>query len=129
MEMKVKVHKRLFAVAKLKDLPSNDFFAVVKYDGVTVVLQERELERVRDEVVECERGFGLLTFDATLPFDLVGFIARVSAALAEKGVSVLVFSSYSTDHILVRDKDLSKALNALKGMGFDVDEADVVGAG
>ncbi len=129
MEMKVKVHKRLFAVAKLKDLPSNDFFAVVKYDGVTVVLQERELERVRDEVVECERGFRLLTFDATLPFDLVGFIARVSAALAEKGVSVLVFSSYSTDHILVRDKDLSKALNALKGMGFDVDEADVVGAG
>jgi hypothetical protein len=35
-------------------------------------------------------------------------------------VSIFVISSYSTDHILVKKKDLPKAIKALKGLGFKV---------
>jgi len=115
--VRVKVHEETFAVAKVDRVPEN-FFAVVDYNGLTAVVPENELEKL--ERLECERGFRLLTFEAELPFDLVGFMARVSAALAEKDISILVFSSYSTDHVLVRDKDLDQALNALREIGFEV---------
>ena len=115
--IRVKVHEETFAVAKVDKIPEK-FFAVVNYSGLTAVLPENELDKL--ERLECERGFRLLTFEAELPFDLVGFMAKVSAALAEKSVSILVFSSYSTDHVLVRDRDLDQALNALREIGFDV---------
>ena len=115
--IRVKVHGETFAVAKVDRIPEN-FFAIVNYSGLTAVVPENELEKL--ERLECERNFRLLTFEAELPFDLVGFMARVSAALAEKGISILVFSSYSTDHVLVRDRDLDQALNALREIGFEV---------
>ncbi len=117
--IRVKVHEEMFAVAKVNKIPEN-FFAVVDYNGLTAVVPENELNRLGERLDECERGFRLLTFEAELPFDLVGFMAKVSAALAEKGVSILVFSSYSTDHVLVRDRDLNLALNALREIGFEV---------
>ena len=57
-----------------------------------------------------------------LPMDMVGWIAKVSDILADEGVSILIFSAYSTDHVLVQAYDLEKATNKLKSMGCRISE-------
>jgi hypothetical protein len=84
----------------------------------THVVSEARLEGV--ETGEVEGGWALLTFDAVLPFDLVGFLAVVASALAERGAPVFVLSAYSTDHVLVKREDTASALEALSGLGCDV---------
>jgi hypothetical protein len=57
-----------------------------------------------------------------LPFGLVGFLARVSRALADEKVSILAISAFSTDHILVKESDLPRAIKKLQSLGFVVEE-------
>ena len=119
---RVILHLESFAVVNVGNLPDVEFFAVVKdLRGLTVVLPESKLKDV-GEVIECERGFRLFTFDTVLPFDLVGFISKISTALADAGISVLVFSSYSTDHILVKGKDVENAVEVLEDLGFEIEK-------
>ena len=70
------------------------------------------------KVKETEYGFRLITFDVDLPFDTVGFISRISRALAEANIPILVFSSYHTDHILI----VERAIETLRNIGFVVEE-------
>ncbi len=119
--MRVVLHPDSFAVIKAREMPEVDFFAIVREsNGITVVLPESELEKIN--AVECERGFRLFTFDTVIPFDLVGFISKILTALADAGISVLVFSSYSTDHILVRGGDVENAVEVLEDLGFEVEK-------
>lgn len=67
-----------------------------------------------------EKGFRLVTFDADLDFDVVGFMAEVARILAENGVSILPISSFSRDHVLVRQEDLARALKAFSGIVSEV---------
>lgn len=57
-----------------------------------------------------------------LPFDLVGFLAAVATALAEADVSVFVLSSYSTDHVLVKEDDIDASISKLETFGCNVIE-------
>ena len=84
----------------------------------THVVTEERLDDIEPE--RCEPGWALLTFDVDLPFDLVGFLAVVASALAERDVSVFVLSAYSTDHVLVREGDLDEALAALSELGCTI---------
>lgn len=55
-----------------------------------------------------------------LPFGLVGFLATVSKALADEGISIYVLSAYSTDHILIKKKDIVRAEKKLRKLGCKV---------
>jgi hypothetical protein len=114
----VLVRKEVFAVAKVRS-PLLGCFAIID-DGreITVVIDQSLLSE--EDAVAVEYDWRLITFDAVLPFDVIGFLATVSTALAEEGVSVFVISAYSTDHILVKGNELDKALTKLQGIGFVV---------
>jgi hypothetical protein len=86
----------------------------------THVLRESRLAEADVDPTEVETGWTRLTFDVVLPFDLVGFLAVVATALAERDVSVFVLSAYSTDHVLVRQGDTETALEALSELGCAV---------
>jgi hypothetical protein len=60
-----------------------------------------------------ESGFRLLTVDRELTWDVVGFLAQVTRVLAEASISVGVLSSFSRDHLLIKDTDLEMALLTL----------------
>lgn len=74
------------------------------------------MEKISYEKVE--KGYRIITFEAILPFSLVGFLSKISTALAKKGVSILAISSFSTDHILVKEENLEKAREALEKIGI-----------
>lgn len=88
----------------------------------THVVREERLAEM--ETVDAEPGWVRLTFDVVLPFELVGFLAVVAGALAERGVSVFALSAYSTDHVLVRADDEDRAVETLTGLGCDVRQAE-----
>ncbi len=112
------VSSKRFAIAKVAKLP-NEFFAIVN-DGreLTAVVEESVAEEL--DAIEIEKGFRVFTYDAKLDFDLVGFIAKIASAMAEKSIPIFVISAYSTDHILVRERDADKAIEALTELGFKV---------
>ena len=108
-------------------------YAMVKAErpcrGAAVVIRDRkeitclvEQSLVRPAgLLAVDAGWKVITFDMILPFGLIGFLARVSAALAKAGISICALSAYSTDHILVKAENLEKALACMEKLGFMVD--------
>jgi hypothetical protein len=117
---KAYVWNEMFAVAKVKNIPKiSDFFSIIKdRNEITLILKEKQIDEIK--AIEVEKGFRIITFDTILPFNLVGFISAISNALAKKGISILTVSSYSTDHILVKDEDLNKTIETLKEIGVEI---------
>ena len=84
---------------------------------VTLVIQEADAGKLRDDIegVPEESGFRLISFDADLDFEVIGFMAVITKILATAGISVLPFSSFARDHVLVKQDKLASALKALRG--------------
>ena len=116
----VRVSATRYAVCEV-DEPVPDAFVTVRAPGeTTAVVAEERLDGL--EPLAVERGWRCLTFEVVLPFELVGFLARVATELAAADVSVFVVSAYSTDHVLVRETDLPAATRCLRALGCVVEE-------
>ena len=114
---KIKVWKETFSIVKSKKSLADAFAVVKDKKELTVVIDESKIRNNKD-IIKLEEDWKLLTFDVELPFNLVGFLAKVSKALAEEKISIFVISAYSTDHILVKEKNLKVATSKLKSLGF-----------
>lgn len=93
---------------------------------VSVTRTDAELSIVCAEsavpaTVECaERGWRALRVAGPLDFNAIGVMARLTAPLAEAGISILALATFDTDYLLVRAPDLSRALAALRAAGHRV---------
>jgi hypothetical protein len=92
------------------------FSATSTPEEVSVIVAESRAP----EAGKCERGFRLLKVQGPLDFSLVGIIAGLSGTLADAGVSIFAFSTYDTDYVMVKQKDLDRAVAALRKAGYDV---------
>lgn len=96
-----------------------DAFATIQDETeTTVVVEQDDVDAV--DASEVESGWKRLTFEMDLPFELVGFLATVASALAEVDISVFVISTYSTDHVFVKEDDLDAAVLRLENLGCTV---------
>lgn len=112
--------KERFAVVRNPSELPKEYFCVIKDKAeTTLIVDEKNLPEKFDKK---EGGYRIITFDATIPFELVGFTARVSGAMSEEGVSILSIAAYSTDHFLVKNSDLPKAKKALEKIGVKIYE-------
>ena len=87
------------------------------FEGAEDALEGAEGALEGADFEACSRGWARLTFDIVLPFELVGFLARVAGALADSDVSVFALSAYSTDHVFVRETQLETASETLSSLG------------
>lgn len=89
---------------------------------VTIVVDDDDFRNLSTGLGDSavERNFRLLSFDSEMDFDVIGFIAAVSSVLAASGISILPFSSFRRDHVLVRQDDLAEALKAFRGIVEEV---------
>ena len=117
---KAYVWKGKFAVVKSKK-PLTNAFAVIKDKNETTVVIDQSKTKEED-IIEIEKNWKIITFDMILPFKLVGFLAKVSKVLSDEKISIFAVSAYSTDHILVKEKDLPKAIKKLESLGCIVEE-------
>ncbi|MBW4720156.1 ACT domain-containing protein [Saccharothrix obliqua] len=74
------------------------------------------------DTTTAQRGWRLLTVRGPLEFTLTGIMAALSGELAAAGVSLFALSTYDTDHLLVKDADLERAVRALRANGHEVAE-------
>ena len=93
-------------------------FCALVVDGleVTLVVPVEAVEliqRLPGYVAGPER-YRLITLNTELDLNLVGFMARVSQALADVDVALLPFGAFSRDHLLVQTGQVSAALEALE---------------
>ena len=72
--------------------------------------------------VRCERDYRALRVAGTLPPDLVGILLSIAQPLAQAGLSIFAISTYDTDYVLVKARDLPAALEALRRAGHKVRE-------
>ena len=78
------------------------------------------VQRMVPADVRCERDYRALRVRGTLPPDLVGILLSIADPLAKAGLSVFAISTYDTDYVLVKVRDLPAALKALRAAGHDV---------
>ncbi len=71
---------------------------------------------------QTERGWRLLTVRGPFEFTLTGIMASLSGVLAAAGVPLFALSTFDTDHMLVKDDGLARAVAALRDAGHDVVE-------
>ena len=91
-------------------------FMIMRDDRqVTLLIEEEDWQRIRHALrdAKVERGFRLLTFDLELSWNVVGYLARVTEILATAGISVGALSSFSRDHLLIKQDQLGSALRVL----------------
>lgn len=71
--------------------------------------------RLRDHEAAAE-VYRLITCEAVLPPDLIGFMAEISAILAKASVTILPYAAFSRDHLLVPERQLDQAMQALNSL-------------
>ena len=82
---------------------------------VTLLLDDEDFGTIRHAVrdAKTDGNFRMLTFDVTLDFGVVGFLAEITRILAAAEISVVALSAFSRDHVLIKQENLSKALRVL----------------
>ncbi|NLL38887.1 MAG: ACT domain-containing protein [Clostridiales bacterium] len=93
-----------------------DFFSITKTsDELSVVCSEGNIPGD----IRCEKDWKILKILGPLDFALTGILASVSAILARAEISIFALSTYDTDYILVKDKDVVRAMAELNSEGYD----------
>lgn len=107
--------QRLLEQPELSPRPDAPFMVLRDNYEVTLLIEEDDWRRLRHAVrdARAESGYRLVTLDLVLPWDTVGYFTKVTAILAAAGVSVGALSSFSRDHLLIKQDDLGKALRVL----------------
>jgi hypothetical protein len=70
--------------------------------------------------VRCERDYRALRVRGPLPLDLIGILAAIADPLAEAGLSIFAISTFDTDYVLVKARDLNAAVTALQRAGHEI---------
>ena len=97
---------------------SSEFYSITKTkDELSVIALQTDL--ISEDYVE-NKDWRMLKIVGPLDFALIGIIADVSKIFKENKISIFTISTYETDYILVKQKDLKIGIRALKEKGHEV---------
>lgn len=91
---------------------SPTFLSITKTrDELSIVCDQ---ESVPVNTQHCVRDWRAFKVEGPLDFSLTGILASLSQPLADHKISIFAVSTYDTDYILVKEKDLHAAIDILK---------------
>jgi hypothetical protein len=96
--------------AALRALPVPPLGTFREAEGLTVILPREAAEAAGLGVAP---AWTLITLEVASALEAVGFLARITAALAGAGIAVNVVSAFHHDHLFVRPADADRALAVL----------------
>lgn len=113
----LKLLEETFAIHSLAsdvDIPQAVFkapiyFIAKTFEETSIVLPQ-EINICSDEV---EKDWQALEVVGPLDFSLTGILSKISTILANEKISIFAISTFDTDYILVKSKNVSLASNAL----------------
>jgi hypothetical protein len=127
-KLTLKILPNRLAVCRLNaDAPIPDW--VDESDFSSITRTEAELTIVCDEVLvdsgtTRETGWRCIKVEGPLDFSEIGIVFSLIQPLAESGVSVFLISTFDTDYLMVKEKDLAKANDVLTAAGHRVTAED-----
>jgi uncharacterized protein len=71
--------------------------------------------------VDCESGWRCLKIESPFDFDLSGMITSIAAPVAKTEVAVFVVATQDSDYLLVKERNLDRALSTLSEKGFRIE--------
>jgi hypothetical protein len=115
-----------FAVCKLepeRDIPEwairNAFWSITKTpQELSIVCRD---DNVPDDI-ETEHRWRILEVQGPLDFSMTGVLNGLTQPLAESRISVFVLSTYLTDYLMIREKDLESAIITLRAQGHRIED-------
>jgi hypothetical protein len=103
---------QLFALASYSSFLMDIFR---EEEGLSVVFSDEILDEMKQlSEVDLVGPFALITLNVYSDLMAVGFLAKITDALAKEGVSVNAFSAYHHDHLFVPYEKREIALTILK---------------
>ncbi|HEV2914335.1 MAG TPA: ACT domain-containing protein [Pyrinomonadaceae bacterium] len=107
--------KRLLESPELSPREESPFMLLRDAREVTLLLDETDWSAMRHAAREArvEGNFRLVTLNIELAWNVVGYLARVTSILGQAGISCGVLSSFSRDHLLIKQDELGAALRVL----------------
>lgn len=118
------VHPDAYAICRLdprESIPAwaagRSFFSVTRTPGELSIVC---LDSQAPPQAHAERNRRLLQIEGTLAFSLVGILAAVALPLADAGISIFCVATYDTDYLLVEERDLPQAIEALEAAGHKI---------
>lgn len=95
---------------------SSDFYFVGKTNDELSLVVKQSLEI---DAIETDKDWRVLEVLGPLNLSMIGIMAQLSQCLAAANISIFVVSTFETDFVLVKNKQLNDAISALKSEGYD----------
>jgi hypothetical protein len=97
---------------------ASDFYSITgTKDELSVVAAQND--NITDNI-KCNKNWRILKISGPLDFSLVGIIADITCILKEKNIPVFVLSTFDTDYVLIKQKNLNNGIEALRNKGYTV---------
>lgn len=124
LKLSMKLLPECYGVCRLNsgdDIPgwvtAGEFFSITRTsDELSVVCREQSIP----DDVQAEKSWRILKVLGPVDFSLTGILAAISAILAASQISIFAISTYDTDYILVKEKDIDHSIDALKNTGYEI---------
>ncbi|HLI09695.1 MAG TPA: ACT domain-containing protein [Ktedonobacteraceae bacterium] len=114
----------LYAVCQLHPDKHIPYWALIgNFVSLTRTAEELSIVCQQDNVpeeIEAERGWRCVQVQGAFDFSVSGVNASLAVPLAEAEISVLVIATYATEYLLIKEKDVERALQVLKQSGHTV---------
>jgi len=111
-----------YSVHRLKpeaEIPRNilgtSFYSISKTGEELSIVCESDITINSNKV---DTGWSCLKVLGPLDISLTGVLAGISTVLAEASISIFAISTYDTDYILIKTKNLTKGIKALETTGY-----------
>ena len=91
---------------------SSDFYSITQTkDELSVIAVQTNL--ILDDTL-ISKDWRIFQIVGPLDFSLIGIIADISKIFKDKQISIFTISTYETDYILIKQKDLNLGADALR---------------
>jgi hypothetical protein len=77
-------------------------------------------DRVPGDIEHRSDGWRCIRFEGKFNFDQTGILASLLSPLAASQISVLTFGTFDTDYVLIRQENLTKAIDVITASGHKV---------
>ena len=114
-----------YALCRLDPDGAIPFWALIGDDFISLTRTRQELsiaclQSNVPEGIQAERDWRCLKIDGLFAFSQAGVHASLAIPLAQAAISILAIATYNTDHILVKEADLERALQTLEAAGHTI---------
>ena len=128
MDVKEAIPKSIATVMKdtyvyvktdILEKPDIHFMVSKDKDEITVVTKKENLKELN--VLEVVGDYKLIEFKPAVPFQTVGFLAKIAETIANEGMNILIVSTFSKDYIMIKKELCEKGILALRNVGFPIE--------